>query len=613
LLEIRMFGPIEVVGLGRTIRPRDFGGLKVKQVLEILLVERGRSVPKERLADLLWGERLPQNYLATVESYVSVLRSRLEPDRAPRESAVVTESGAYRLALDRVQLDLDAFDRLVADAEGEAPARAFALLQEALGLVRGDVLEDEPYADWVTSLRERYQRKMVQTLLGAAWLALDLGEHRQAVDLAEQAITADEWAEAAYRVQMLASYRMGSQEDAVRAFERCRKALDAGLGVEPMGETVMLHAAIQAHDDSLLPAQVSSPSASTVVASGSTLGRPLEVAQLEDHIRHALAGRFSLMLVEGDAGMGKSALLDDLENRLTGIRAVRWRCSEVESEFPFLAIAGALRALEGRAEAAELSPALADGRTLGAAGALALLDEFAAQLHRHAPFVLLIDRVDLADSSSVKALGHLQRRLAPTAIAVVATCRTPATVRPPVALLDWSARVRLERLTEADLVALNVPELHARTGGHPMFLTALMGDGAVNEDYCSPDIRERVLSWCRDAGEAATRTLTAASFLPQPFDPLELGRILDLDLISLGEELGRLCQHGLLCEQGAHFAFRDPPVRQILSEHLSPARRALLETRARWAQSAPLSPPASETHIDPVPRIAAVPRRRQAS
>jgi hypothetical protein len=173
--------------------------------------------------------------------------------------------------------------------------------------------------------------------------------------------------------------------------------------------------------------------------------------------------------------------------------------------------------------------------------------------------------------------------------------------------------VRLERLTEADLFALNVPELHARTGGHPMFLTALMGDGAVSEDYCSPDIRERVLSWCRDAGEAATRTLTAASFLPHPFDPLELGRILDLDLITLGEELGRLCQHGLLCEQGAHFAFRDPPVRQILSEHLSPARRALLETRARWAQSAPLPPPAPETHVDPVPRITAVPRRRQAS
>src|SRR3989442_1490538 len=76
----------------------------------------GGSVSKERLADSLWGERLPQKYVGTVESCVSVLRSRLEPGRAGRGSVVVTEPGAYRLATGLMRLDLDVFDELVVRA-----------------------------------------------------------------------------------------------------------------------------------------------------------------------------------------------------------------------------------------------------------------------------------------------------------------------------------------------------------------------------------------------------------------------------------------------------------------------------------------------------------------
>jgi DNA-binding SARP family transcriptional activator len=69
-VRVRLFGPLEIDIDGRTLGPRDFGGIKPKQVLEILLVERGRPVAKERLADLLWGDDLPRNIAATLETYV---------------------------------------------------------------------------------------------------------------------------------------------------------------------------------------------------------------------------------------------------------------------------------------------------------------------------------------------------------------------------------------------------------------------------------------------------------------------------------------------------------------------------------------------------------------
>jgi DNA-binding SARP family transcriptional activator len=588
-----MFGSIQVVDGPRVLGARGFGCLKAKQVLEILLVERGGSVSKERLADLLWGERLPQKYVATVESYVSVLRSRLEPERSGRGSVVVTEPGAYRLATELIRLDVDAFDELAVRAETVGPAEALALLCEAADLVRGEVLVDEPYADWVQGVREEYRRKVVDVLVRAGQLALELGDAGRAVSLAERAIRVDELAEGAYRVLMLASYRVGRQEEALRGFERCRKALESELGVEPMGETLDLFAAIQAHDVSLgsgESAPVARPLTAVEPVGGRLLGRAGQLARLEQRVQEALSGQFSLVLVEGDAGIGKSRLVDELAARLGGVRQVRWRCSPLESGFEFLAIASALRGLEEQMG----EPALGWGA--GPVGALSLLDGLAVQIRRHAPFVVLLDRLDLADPGSVSVLGHLARRLVDVPVAVVATCRTPAADRPPISRLEWADRIRLERLTADELVDYQVPDLHARTGGHPMFLAAHLAEAGV--DGCV-HVAPRVLGWCADAGETALRTLSAASVLAQPFDPLLLGQVLSVELVSLAEELERLCQHGLLQEQGSGFAFRDDLVRQILFNNLSAGRRALLLALVKRAQT-PATQHTLDTRIHPI-------------
>jgi DNA-binding SARP family transcriptional activator len=289
LLEIRMLGPLEVAGGEKTLGPGGLGGSKVKKVLEILLVARGRAVPKERLAELVWGDRLPQNYLRTLESYVSVLRKRLDPNRGPRDSVVITEPGAYRLALAKVTVDIDTFDLLVLTAERDSSPHGLALLCEAVGLVRGELLEDEPYSDWVRPLREAYQRKVVEVLVRAATLSLDLGDLRQALALADRAIATDEWAEGAYRAQMLALYRLGNREEAARAYERCRHALDVGLGVEPMEETRRLQAAIHARHAPLPP-------------------NCADAAHLQPLIGQALASGVSVLLLD-DGSVGESPLV----------------------------------------------------------------------------------------------------------------------------------------------------------------------------------------------------------------------------------------------------------------------------------------------------------------
>jgi DNA-binding SARP family transcriptional activator len=89
VVPVRMFGPLELQLNGARLGPRDFGGVKPKQLLEALLLDRGRLVPKDRIAEMLWGERLPQRVAATIETYVSVLRRTLG------RRLVITDRGGY--------------------------------------------------------------------------------------------------------------------------------------------------------------------------------------------------------------------------------------------------------------------------------------------------------------------------------------------------------------------------------------------------------------------------------------------------------------------------------------------------------------------------------------
>jgi PAS domain S-box-containing protein len=244
---IRLFGPIEVEVQGRRLGPRDLGGVKPKQVMEILLSARGHPVAKDRLADYLWGEDLPQNQAAALETHVSVLRRHLEPDRRHRH-LILTQPRSYRFASEAADVDLDRFDQLLEQAAGSqtGPRRP---LEEAIALARGTVLEDEPYAPWALRLRERYQQLLVQARLDAAEAALADRDFRAAREHAASAVDQDSLNERAYRLLMMACYGLGAPGRALETYARCRRLLADELGVDPLEETDALYLAILRQED----------------------------------------------------------------------------------------------------------------------------------------------------------------------------------------------------------------------------------------------------------------------------------------------------------------------------------------------------------------------------
>src|SRR5271167_3424429 len=138
MVSVRLFGPLAVDVAGASLGPRDFGGVKPKQVLEVLLVQRGRIVPKDEIAELVWGDALPRNVAGTLETYVSVVRARLGPERG----LVATEVGGYRFDVGGAGFDVDEFDELLRGAAGAPVELRRERLSAALAVAIGDVLED---------------------------------------------------------------------------------------------------------------------------------------------------------------------------------------------------------------------------------------------------------------------------------------------------------------------------------------------------------------------------------------------------------------------------------------------------------------------------------------
>jgi DNA-binding SARP family transcriptional activator len=593
-VKIRLFGSIAVGHAGRTLGPRDFGGSRPKQVLEILLAARGSPVPLDRLAELLWGERLPDSFAASIQTFISTLRRHLCADQSCARELVVTERGAYRFAVERAVIDIDRFDELLARAGRAATDAARRSLTDALALAPAEVLEDEPYADWAQELRGTYRSRVIGANLEAADAALIARDFRASLSHAQAATRMDRFSERAHRTEMLALYAMGRDHEALETYRRLRCLLVGELGLEPNTESRALEAAILRQDEvsSLLPR----PSREMQLRSSGHpwllfLGRRAELAALAETLDSALAGEFALVLVEGEAGIGKSRLLDEFASTLDGVRVGRARCSALEQHLAHVPLAAVLRdVLEGlELETKDLPalggivPELAPRDRPAGFGEIDALEATVEVIRRAGPLALIFDDLHLADPGTVAALEYLRHRCAGSPVMILGAMRGEETpLDHPLSKLAETTRIRLEPLTEHELAPLGIPDVHGRTGGHPTLVANLIASGS------DPDLRgslsELLIARCRAEGAVAFRVLMTASTLPEPFEPEVLAALLETDPVVLVERLEQLCDRRILRVDGLRFRFRYAIQRDALRAALSPARDRLLRERAQSVQ-----------------------------
>ena len=581
-LAVRVLGDFGVDG----VEPQAFGSRKARLALQLLALGGGQAVPAGVLIDALWDTAPPARPEDQLAVLMSRLRSVLGRDRIEHRDQ------GYLLRCDW----LDAAELAVLTREVEARREAghvmgaVAAARVALSLVRGDGPQPLP-GEWAQLRHAELERLISRALLVAATALLEAGDWMAACDAASAAAGRDPYDEAALRVLLRAQVMGGRVAGALAAYATARERMADELGTDPSPETAALYTAI-------LRGELTVPARPAQAGPG-LVGRDDELACLEAVAARARAGPAEVVVVDGEAGIGKTTLLRAWADRraAAGDTVLTASCGPLDRSLPLDALLTALAALlreldpgEGAdilgADAAVLggllnmapqprgtAPVLGDSM-LGPGVLYAALVRTLGRLAERAPLVLVVDDAQLAGRALPDLLRFVRREN--VAVTVLAAVRSgEGEPLPATAFVHLGA---LGRDAAAQLVGPGrVDELYARSRGHPLFLTELAQQAAGAELPAS--LVESVSARCDELGPAGLMLRTAAVIGPE-LDVDLLAAVLGRPVIALLDDAEQAVAKQFLVEDDGIFRFRHELVREALAASATAGRAALLHRQA---------------------------------
>lgn len=326
LLSVRLLGEVQLRSGDTPLPPLE--SARAESLLAYLLVHRDAPVTRQCIAFALWPDSTEAQARTNLRHVLHNLRRALvEPDHyldvTPR-TLQWRPRGEY-------WLDVATFDASMARAgQAAGAAEAVAALREAVDLYRGDLLPG-CYDEWVEGARQRLLDRYLSGLGRLAALLDELGEPAEAARYAERLLPHDPLAEPTYQLLMRLYDACGDRARALRTYHACAATMERELGTQPSPVTQhqyeQLLAADPAHGD---PAH-GDPASER--ASGSPLvGRAAERARLVEVWRAANAGAAQAVLIRGEAGIGKTRLLEEFRAWCGHLTRPQQRAAEGRSQ-----------------------------------------------------------------------------------------------------------------------------------------------------------------------------------------------------------------------------------------------------------------------------------------
>jgi DNA-binding SARP family transcriptional activator len=446
--------------------------LEPKDALLLAYLAVEGPTPRKTLAALLW----PQ---AGEERASANLRQRLF--RLRKLAGIDLRQGSTVASLpDDMRIDI------------AAPGAAAGELLATVGDDDAGAL-----AAWLADARRRRRAMQVEGLGAEAERLEREGDLAAALAAASRLVDADPTSEHAHRRVMRLHYLRGDRSAALLAFDRCERVLKDEVGAQPSAETLALLRTLEAAEPGgalavagAVPASVLRPP--RLVGRGAELAAALRAWQGE-----------RVFCLEGEAGMGKSRLLQEIAARQPETVAVQARPGDAVA--PYATLVRLLRAVLARTPRApdatvqrSLAPVLPE---FGAAARVALATEAGQRLalgdavagllqsaHGEGVSAVIVDDLHFADDASLEMLLHLTRGTSGPALRW-GLARRPAEGSPALATLT-DALLDEQRLEPVPLAPLTVEQLgdllqslglpqwqgaevaavlHRHTGGNPMY------------------------------------------------------------------------------------------------------------------------------------------------
>jgi len=604
------------------------GRPKVVPLLAYVLLHRDRTASRRSIAAALWPDEAEDEARANLRRHLNYLHAILPPE-APGLPWLLTGGGVvgWNPACE-LWLDVADFERLAA-----TPHR----LRDALALYTAPLLPDVD-DEWLEPERERLASIYEATL---STLIADLHAARDyapAIAAAQSLLAHDPWREDTMRMLMLLRYESGDRAGALSDYEQFTRTLHAELGADPMLETSALYQSILSDAVAAGTAERRAGETPTEGALGALpfVGRAAKLAALRAMWDRTVEGDGGLVLIGGEAGIGKSRLVRAFASACEARGALAYSAATTFPESspyqPFVALLRAavpllksvavepvwLSALTALVPAiAEVAPALPPLPAVEPARERMRLFEAYANVWEaigaRRPVVLIVEDVHWAGSTTLALLGQFARRESGGRVLLLATYREDelALAHPLHALRrriereGGGSHVALGRLLRADIEQLvdalgafdDGPALarmlHERSDGNPFFLDEILrgltesgalrvADAAWSFDAAAgaalpAAVRGAVLSRVERLDDRARALAEVAAVAGRGFDVGLLRETTGWPEASVLDALETLVDRRILAERGVHggfdYVFGHQLIQAVVYDRIAPAIR----------------------------------------
>jgi DNA-binding SARP family transcriptional activator/tetratricopeptide (TPR) repeat protein len=599
-LEVRLLGAVEVILDGRRLRA--FNALRLQRFLALITL-RSDLQHRSRLAFELWPDSNEPQARTNLRKLLHDFRHSL-PDIG--EFVQVDHEIVRWIPTGPSEVDVLRFRAAIAAGDLELAARLYS----------GDLLP-ACYDDWVLAERAKLRAEAHGVLVRLRDEAAGRGDHEATIRHAQRVIDLEPTDEAAVRIQMEAHLARGDRGAALRSYHRYAEVLERDLAVEP-GEAIRaMYRQLRASTPHREERQ---GEAVATVAEVPFVGRDLELDQLNQAWNAAREGRAHLVLLSGEAGIGKSRLALELGRRVRteGHAVASARAYEAAGRPPWGPVIDLLRsdALRShidtlgtawRTELARLLPELleappppAPSRSGDLAQRHRMFDAVSQAIVGDRPRLLIIDDLQWCDAETIEVIGFVVRSGETAPVLIVGTVRSEEVPEhhPLVGLVDALGHddamtsVPLDPLDEATTAALAArlrneqeidPDLAARlwaeTEGNPLFVIEVLRAGFSPEGSpaaLTPTMRAVLGARLGQLPDGARRLAEVAAVVGRSFSVGLLVSATGIDEPALVDHLDELWRRRIIRDQGLTYDFSHDKLRAVALEMLSPARRRQL-------------------------------------
>jgi DNA-binding SARP family transcriptional activator/tetratricopeptide (TPR) repeat protein len=594
---------------------------RLQSLLAYLVLHRDAPQSRQHLAYVLWPDSSEAQARANLRGLLFRLRRALPADST---FILATTSQIQWNPGSPFSLDVDNFEQFLAVAEGAEGAALIIALRQAMAIYRGDLLPG-CYDDWIMPLRERLREGAISCLLRLAEAAErdrdDAVAYEHYLSLTRLNPLWEKW----YRGQMRALAGMGRTPEAIAVYNQLQQLLESELSVPPADRTERLAARLNEELEARATAR-----RQNLRRRPPFVGRVLERSRLVRELDRAGNEGGGLAAVLGEAGMGKTRLLEELAQaaQWRGWQVVWGQAEEFTVPGAYAPLAQALAQALPRprvqqlvhlvspvwlATIARVVPGIGDLLGIGEmevgegeSGGAHLVDSLSPMtvaighlwqgLQTLSPYLFILDDAQWADPALWPLLDDLREWLAQAAVLLVVSGRSDElrsqglawsylqqwdqTGHPVIQLTGLPAE-ELEALIRASgLKKLDSPQLERlseMSDGNPLLVLSLLESGdpaGLPEDS---SLASQMLRRLEAISEEAAIALQGAAVIGYQFDyALWEAVMAGVQPTQLPALAGELEQARLIRLEADGYCFAHDTLRASVYHHTPPSRRQRL-------------------------------------